>query len=188
MPLIKRYSNRKLYDTVAKQYITLEGIAELIRQGQNVQVIDHATGEDLTAVTLTQIIFEQEKKQSGFLPRSILSDMIQVGGERLNQLQRNLISHLLPIDEEIKRRVQALVRQGELTEDEGRGLLDKLLDPSETSVTSVSSLSNHLFPGEAEVEIMLNKHNIPTRKDLERLTAQLDRLAAELEQLSNIQR
>jgi polyhydroxyalkanoate synthesis repressor PhaR len=185
MPLIKRYSNRKLYDTVAKQYITLEGIAELIRQGQDVQVIDHATGEDLTAVTLTQIIFEQEKKQSGFLPRSILSDMIQVGGERLNQLQRNLVSQLsflLPIDEEIKRRIQTLIRQGKLNEDEGKNLLDKLLDPS------AGSLSNHMFPGEAEVESMLNQRNIPTRKDLERLTVQIDALASELEQLSKIQR
>lgn len=185
MPLIKRYSNRKLYDTEAKQYITLEGIAELIRQGQNVQVIDHASGEDLTAVTLTQIVFEQEKKQSGFLPRSILSDMIEVGGERLNQLQRNLVSQLsflLPIDEEIKRRVQTLVRQGELSEEEGRSLLDKLLDPG------VSALSGRLFSGETLVEMVLNKRGIPTRKDLERITAQLDALAAELEQFSKLQR
>ncbi|MGD8735253.1 MAG: polyhydroxyalkanoate synthesis regulator DNA-binding domain-containing protein, partial [Anaerolineae bacterium] len=55
MTRIKRYPNRKLYDTEAKQYITLEGIAALIRQGNEVQVIDHATGEDLTALTLTQI-------------------------------------------------------------------------------------------------------------------------------------
>ncbi|MGD8806379.1 MAG: polyhydroxyalkanoate synthesis regulator DNA-binding domain-containing protein, partial [Chloroflexota bacterium] len=61
MILIKRYPNRKLYNTEAKQYVTLEGIAELIRQGQEVQITDHQTGEDLTAVTLTQIIFEQEK-------------------------------------------------------------------------------------------------------------------------------
>ena len=67
MPIIKRYPNRKLYDTEAKKYITLDGIAELIRQGEEVVVIDHTTNEDLTAVTLTQIIFEQEKKSSGFL-------------------------------------------------------------------------------------------------------------------------
>lgn len=184
MPLIKRYSNRKLYDTVAKQYITLEGIAELIRQGQAVQVIDHASGEDLTALTLTQIIFDQEKKQSGFLPHSLLSDMIQKGGERLNQLQRNLVSQLsflLPIDEEIKRRVQTLVSQGELSEDEGRRLLDKLLDPS------IASIFNHILPGEAGFEIVLNKRGIPTRKDLERLTLQLDELASDLEQLNKIQ-
>ncbi len=181
MPLIKRYSNRKLYDTVAKQYVTLEGIAELIRQGQDIQVIDHASGEDLTAVTLTQIIFEQEKKQSGFLPRSMLAGMIQAGGERLNRLQRNLASQLtllLPVDEEIQRRVQTLVHQGEIAEAEGRRLLDKLLE------LDASPLYSRIIPGESEVEKVLKKRDIPTRKDLERVSAQLDALSSELEQLS----
>ena len=58
MPVIKRYPNRKLYDTEAKRYITLDGIAELIREGAEVQVVDHTTDEDLTAVT-----FEKALKQ-----------------------------------------------------------------------------------------------------------------------------
>ncbi|MCZ7669273.1 MAG: hypothetical protein M5U34_19860 [Chloroflexi bacterium] len=68
MPLIKRYPNRKLCDTEAKKYITLEGISELIRNGEEVQVIDHTTEEDLTALPLTQIIFEQEKKKAASSP------------------------------------------------------------------------------------------------------------------------
>ena len=69
MPItIKRYPNRKLYNTDTKRYITLDGIAELIRDGESVQVVDHTTNEDLTSLTLSQIIFEQEKKKSGFLP------------------------------------------------------------------------------------------------------------------------
>jgi polyhydroxyalkanoate synthesis repressor PhaR len=63
MLIIKRYANRKLYDTTAKQYITLAGIADLIRQGVEVRVIDHETGDDLTAVITAQIIFAQEKAQ-----------------------------------------------------------------------------------------------------------------------------
>ena len=53
-----------------KKYITLDGIAEIIRQGKEVKVVDHTTEEDLTAVTLTQIIFEQEKKA-----RRLLTDL-----------------------------------------------------------------------------------------------------------------
>ena len=71
MVTIKRYPNRKLYNTNSKSYITLDGIAALIRDGSEVEILDHGTGEDLTTVTLTQIIFEQEKKHAGFLPRSI---------------------------------------------------------------------------------------------------------------------
>ena len=94
MMIVKRYPNRKLYNTESKQYITLEGIAELIRAGDEVQILDHVTGEDLTAVTLTQIIFEQEKKQSGFLPRSVLTGLVQAGGETLGSLRRTLASPL----------------------------------------------------------------------------------------------
>ena len=61
--IIKRYPNRKLYNTDTKTYITLDAIAALIRKGQSVQVVDNATGDDLTALTLSQIIFEQEKKR-----------------------------------------------------------------------------------------------------------------------------
>lgn len=62
MPTIKRYPNRKLYDTEAKRYVTLEQITQQIQQGHEVQVIDYETGEDLTNVTFSQIIFEQEKR------------------------------------------------------------------------------------------------------------------------------
>src|SRR3972149_8774053 len=108
MPVIKRYPNRKLYNTESKKYISLDGVGELIRQGKDIQVIDHTSGEDLTAFTLTQIIAEREKKESGFLPHSILAGLIQTGGDRLSTLQRNLFSSIgfLPqVEEEIRRRV-----------------------------------------------------------------------------------
>ncbi|MGD8598405.1 MAG: polyhydroxyalkanoate synthesis regulator DNA-binding domain-containing protein, partial [Anaerolineae bacterium] len=111
MTRIKRYPNRKLYDTEAKQYITLEGIAALIRQGNEVQVIDHATGEDLTALTLTQIIFEQEKKRRGFLPQSVLTSLVQAGGDRMSTLRQALATPLnlaRQVDEEIEQRLQTL--------------------------------------------------------------------------------
>src|SRR5687768_10581917 len=132
MLVIKRYPNRKLYDTAAKQYITLEGIAARIRDGEEVQIVDHATGEDLTTLTLTQIIFEQEKKQSGFLPRPVLTGLVQAGGETLSALRRTLASPLdmlRHVDEEIERRIQGLVKRGEMAEEEALRLRDKLLEP-----------------------------------------------------------
>lgn len=61
MRTVKRYSNRKLYDTGAKHYVTLKDLALVIRQGDTVSVVDHANGQDLTTQTLAQIIFEEEK-------------------------------------------------------------------------------------------------------------------------------
>ena len=91
MPIIKRYPNRKLYDTEAKRYVTLENITVMIQNGQDVQVIDYETGEDLTNLTLSQIIFEQEKKGSGFLSRSLLTNLIRAGGDTLEQVRRTLL-------------------------------------------------------------------------------------------------
>ena len=79
--IIKRYTNRKLYDTVESRYVTLDEIAEMIKGGQEVKVVDNRTKEDLTSVTLAQIIFEEEKKTSKMSLR-MLRDLIRHGGER----------------------------------------------------------------------------------------------------------
>ena len=71
MKVIKRYQNRKLYDTQDSCYVTLEDIRDMIKQGEDVQIIDNATKEDLTSVTLAEIILEEERKQKGVLPLNI---------------------------------------------------------------------------------------------------------------------
>ncbi len=81
--VVKRYQNRKLYDTSSSRYVTLDDIATLIREGEDVQVIDNQNQEDLTSVTLTQIIFEQEKKKKSLLPLNTLRGIIQSGGEKI---------------------------------------------------------------------------------------------------------
>ena len=175
MRLVKRYPNRKLYDTEAKQYVTLNGIAELIRDGYEVQVIDHTTGEDLTAVTLTQIIFEQEKKQGGFLPRSVLTGLVQAGGERLSTLRRTLAMPLdlfRQVDEEIERRVGALIHRGELAEEEGMRLRDILLAEGRGRQGGVT---------EEELEQALIDHGVPRREEVEQLEAQLELLIQKLD-------
>ena len=81
--LIKRYANRKLYDTRDSQYVTLHQIAELVREGEEVKIIDNKSKEDLTNVTLAQIIYEEEKKGDSEIRRSTLLAFIQDGQKRL---------------------------------------------------------------------------------------------------------
>lgn len=88
--VIKRYANRKLYDTLESRYVTLEQIAEMIRRGEEVKVIDNNSKEDLTSVTLAQIIFEEEKKQRSFLPLAALRNIIQSGGDSLHDLMSQI--------------------------------------------------------------------------------------------------
>lgn len=81
--VVKRYSNRKLYDTVESRYVTLPQIAELVRKGEDVRIIDNNTKEDLTGVTLAQILYEEERKQSSALPLTALKDLINTSRERI---------------------------------------------------------------------------------------------------------
>lgn len=77
--IIKRYQNRKLYDTDASCYVTLDEIAEMIQQGEEVSVVDNRNQKDITAITLTQIIFEKQKKSESPVPISTLRHIIQQG-------------------------------------------------------------------------------------------------------------
>ncbi len=77
--IIKRYANRKLYDMENSRYVTLDHISSMIRAGEEVTIVDNKTKEDLTSVTLAQIIFEQEKKQRSFLSLQALRGIIQYG-------------------------------------------------------------------------------------------------------------
>lgn len=92
--IIKRYANRKLYDTEHSRYVTLDQISEMIRQGDDVKIVDNKTKEDLTTVTLAQIIFEEEKKQRSFLPLGAMRNIIQSGGEWFAEAQRRVQSIL----------------------------------------------------------------------------------------------
>src|SRR5437868_4301861 len=92
--IIKRYANRKLYDTEHSRYVTLDQISEMIRNGDDVKIVDNKTKEDLTTVTLAQIIFEEEKKQRSFLPLGAMRNIIQSGGQWFAEAQQRVRSIL----------------------------------------------------------------------------------------------
>lgn len=146
MPIIKRYPNRKLYDTEAKRYVTLEAITQMIHEGQEVQVVDHETGEDLTNLTLSQIIFEQEKKGAGLLPRALLTNLVRAGGDTFEQVRRTLLRS--GVNE------PAAKTEGAETH------------PDHSPLRKVDDLFQDL----------LTSLNLPTNRDLQRLQEQVDEL------------
>lgn len=95
--VIKRYSNRKLYDTKDSRYVTLLQIAEMVRGGEEVQIIDNNSKEDLTEVTLAQIIYEEKKANSRAVPLQTLKDLIHQRTEKvLSDLREGPIGRLIP--------------------------------------------------------------------------------------------
>jgi polyhydroxyalkanoate synthesis repressor PhaR len=84
--LIKKYANRKLYDTRTSRYITLEGIAQLVRDGHEIKVVDRDDGRDLTQVTLSQVVLEEEKRGPARL--------VDAGGEMLHDRGQALMDYV----------------------------------------------------------------------------------------------
>jgi polyhydroxyalkanoate synthesis repressor PhaR len=95
--IIKRYSNRKLYDTKDSRYVTLLQIAEMVRGGEEVQIIDNNTKDDLTEVTLAQIIYEEQKAHSRNVPLQTLKELLHARTEKvLADLREGPIGRLIP--------------------------------------------------------------------------------------------
>ncbi|HET9491754.1 MAG TPA: polyhydroxyalkanoate synthesis regulator DNA-binding domain-containing protein [Methylomirabilota bacterium] len=108
--VIKRYSNRKLYDTQESRYVTLEEIEEMIRAGKEVSVVDAASGEDLTSVTLTQIILENERTRRSALPPAFLHQLIKYGETWHDFVQRSMRASLEGIVSN-QREMERIVRE-----------------------------------------------------------------------------
>ncbi|MFZ2359118.1 MAG: polyhydroxyalkanoate synthesis regulator DNA-binding domain-containing protein [Anaerolineae bacterium] len=177
--LIKRYPNRKLYNTDAKRYITLDSIADLIRDGYDVEVRDHETSEDLTGVTLSQIIFEREKKDSGYLPNILLTNLIRAGGDTFGYVKRSVqasLNAVKALETEVDERIDALVRRGEMAEEDASRLREEL---------SRERLSTLIDPRlvDTRVEAALHRLNIPSRLDVVNLQSQLEQLNQSLDVL-----
>ncbi|MFP3867761.1 MAG: polyhydroxyalkanoate synthesis regulator DNA-binding domain-containing protein [Desulfobacteraceae bacterium] len=109
--LLKKYTNRRLYDTKQSTYVTLRQVAEMIRQGRQVEVIDAKSEEDVTAFILTQIILEEAKNKHALLPVSFLHLFIRYGEtvlseffeKYLQQTLRNYLAYKTAVDEQFRK-------------------------------------------------------------------------------------
>jgi len=128
--IIKRYQNRKLYDTEASAYVTLDDIARMIKEGIDLKVVDNKSKNDLTSLTLTQIIFEEEKKQKSILPLAALKRIIASGGESISDfVERHIVPGLNSFNNarrEMERYVNKLIKRGRLEPEEGKRMISEL--------------------------------------------------------------
>lgn len=128
--IIKKYQNRKLYDTQDSCYVTLDGIAKMIREGEEIIVIDNNSKEDVTALILTQVLYEQEKTNQSVLPVAILKNIIKAGSNNLFEFMQKFIlgaldAHLQARNE-LKLHIERLAKKGEITAQEAAVLLDQI--------------------------------------------------------------
>lgn len=92
---IKKYANRRLYDTEKSTYVTLEDLCQLVKEGTEFKVVDARTAEDLTRATLTQIIFEQESKGYNLLPTNFLRHIIKFYDDSLSAVLPDYLDKMM---------------------------------------------------------------------------------------------
>ena len=163
--VIKRYANRKLYNTETSRYITLKGIAELIEQGIEVRVVDNETGEDITSVALSQILVDNERAQRA-VPRTLLSDLIQRSGDVLYSALKRRVDDASEGFEELQRNVKKLIgpREGGARRPDWIALATPDLDRVV----------------QRAIERVMRALDLPRRSDIESLEKRLDQVLAQL--------
>ncbi len=112
--LIKKYSNRRLYNTDISEYITLEDVSSLVKEGKKITVQDAKTEDDVTSYVLTQIVLEESKNNNALLPVSLLHLLIRYGDNVLNdffskhlqQTMNSYISQKSSFDDQFKKMLE----------------------------------------------------------------------------------
>ena len=179
MRLIKRYPNRKFYDTEDKQYVSLKGIASLVRAGEEIQVIENKSGEDITSLTLSQILREQERRDS-FLPVSLLTSLVRTSSGGLRPLRKSLqasLKALEVLEDEVQEKIDALADGGEISLAEAQELREELLTRAQRSQAILEERISR------EIEASLTRLRVPTRSDLAALNSQLEQIESKIDSL-----
>lgn len=160
--LIKKYSNRRMYDTKTRQPITLSQLADLIKQGEEIQVMGHQTGKDLTSITLIQILLGQEKdKKEPF--SALLRELIKK--------RENSVLNGAPFSVEKARGiVRELVNKKGVSKTEGEKLLESLLTRIRENKKALErEIEDKLRKKIKEVENFYRREILELRKNLENL-------------------
>jgi polyhydroxyalkanoate synthesis repressor PhaR len=179
--VIKRYTNRKLYDTVESRYVTLDEIAEMIKGGAEVKIVDNRTKEDLTSVTLAQIVFEEEKKQNQ-MPLALLREIIRHPGESIQGfLQKEVSPRVASIREEAESRLDRLLGRDQSADaPPGSATSSDLLKASQRAWEEFQKKLDERV--RAVVESVAG--NLPAMgRDMQQLLSRLDALEKKIDEL-----
>lgn len=132
--VIKRYESRKLYDTEESRYVSLDDVAAWVRDGQQVRIVDNATSEDVTAQTLTQIILEEGRKGTSFLPSDLMHELVRRGEKAVSTGVEQLQSG---VDRLVRGSLDRFAPLRRVRED--MTLLRQRLEELESSLTSLEA-------------------------------------------------
>lgn len=156
--LIKRYSNRKLYDTLASRYVKLDDILKMVMDGEEVRIIDNDSGKDLSGITMAQILFEELKKKKGLISFSAWKNLLRLSGGSISEFFESLFSPDSPLLTEIK-------GKGRKKLDEIYTWIDKKIENTLPGLAQITSMKDDFRALKEKVEA-LEKELSRLKKDL----------------------
>jgi polyhydroxyalkanoate synthesis repressor PhaR len=182
--IIKKYANRRLYDTSASRYVTLDHLRELVKQGKNFKVQDAKSGEDLTRGVLAQIIFEEESKGETLLPVEFLRQLISFYGDSMQTMvpgylrlsMDNFSSQQAELREKMAGALQSPAASMALIEEQTRrnmAMFEQAMKMFTPGLTPAA-------PGRGDQPSDLSKGDVDAlRAELDAMRKRLDRLSGE---------
>jgi len=181
MHLIKKYANRKLYDTKDKRYLTMDRLSELIKSGEEVSIVDNETGDDLTSSIVSQLLAREDSDADKAVPSRVLMQMLRKGRGTLFGYGKKYVSlwqsALTMSKDEIEKLVNSLVHDKEISESEGKNLKNEILG-------FANNLKSWIIDNiDQKVSEGLKVMNLSSKDQVNELTKRVDALTKKVNEL-----
>ncbi len=182
MRIIKKYSNRRMYDTKDSKPITIQDIGNLVVKGEDIQVIDYETGEDITTIVLIQVILEQQRDIDGLAPAPmLLKELIRRGRKSVQDLVENSLFNAIQsislTEEKAAQIVEQLLQKKKITLSQAEFVQKRL---KEMIVKSQETLEFHI---KSAIKNIMMEMNIPTHKEIDNIQKNIEKLNNTIEKL-----
>jgi polyhydroxyalkanoate synthesis repressor PhaR len=192
MRVVKRYSNRRLYDTQSSRTLTQTELASLIKDGLEVKVVDAATGKDITVAVLGRIVLA-EAPTWGDVKKSkeLFTKIIEIGGSKSMSILKNTvlasIGALHVTKEKAEKIIDDLIKRGELDESQRKKAVMELLDKAEKSTAGIrEKISKEVGKAQKEISRLakeVKEYKLVKRADLQKLEGKVDKLTEAITKL-----
>lgn len=186
MRVIKRYSNRRLYDTNESRTITQTDLANLVRSDVDVKVVDTASGRDITMAVLGRIIISEaprwsDKQQA----KELFSKIIMIGGEKSMSILKNTILASIGVIQVTRAKaekvIDELIKKGELDKSSRKAAVMELLDKAESSTSKLRDrISREAGRAQKELASLVKRLNLAKQVDMKKVEAKVDKLAKQM--------
>ena len=185
MRVIKRYSNRRLYDTASSRTLTQADLASLIKDGVEIKVVDSATGEDITVAVLGRIVLA-EAPSWGDVRKSkeLFAKIITIGGNKSMSILKNTVLASIGVlhvtKEKAEKVIDDLIKKGELDESQRKKAVMELLEKAEKSTAGIrEKVSKEVGKAQKEISKLakeIREYRLVKQSDLQKLEAKVDKL------------